>query len=238
VGGRPTIVFDGDDTLWETQELYEVSKRRFYDLLAELGIDRSASAATLGEIDVANVALLGFSPERFPRSMGEAYDRLTNAHGLSVDSDLREQVVAIGLYVFESAPELRPDAITVLDSLRYRYRLILFSAGDERVQARRIEQTKTAGLFDAIRITPAKNELSWADLVSDFNLDPTASWSIGNSVKSDINPALALGIRCVVVSGASWEYERASVSTSLHMTPPFHAETLTEAAAIIGRQAR
>ena len=97
-----SIVFDGDDTLWETQELYEQAKRRFFALLDELGHDRNEVAERFAEIDIANVARLGLSKERFPASMRETYEFFCDANGGQAQTDVTETVLSIGKAVFDS----------------------------------------------------------------------------------------------------------------------------------------
>ena len=226
------VIFDGDDTLWATQELYEAAKARFFELLnQQLGYSHEQVAAKFGQIDVANVPRLGFSKERFPKSMGETYEFFCHAAGRRPQPSVIDEVTAIGASVFDRVPAVRADARSVLSKLRQHCRLILFTAGDEAVQQRRIDQSGLGGFFQSIRITPLKTLESWTDLVSREALRPATSWSIGNSVRSDINPAVELGMGAVLVAADTWDYER--VASTAHPRRVETVATLSEAADIV-----
>lgn len=228
-----TIVFDGDDTLWETQTLYDDAKRRFFALLESLGVAAELSEREFAEIDVANVGRLGFSPERFPMSMRQTYEHFCRIRGQVPDATVCANAEAIGRTVFETEPTVRPDALCAINQLGTSYSLFLFTAGDPCVQERRIAQTGLRAHFDGVWITPQKSLATWQSLIETQAIDPMLSWSIGNSMRSDINPALRLGLRCVVVAGRSWEYERVSLAPTESVGRTWHAASLTEAARII-----
>lgn len=223
------IVFDGDDTLWATQELYDDAKERFFALLAEIGHNRDSAAVEFARIDVANVARLGFSKERFPRSMRETYEFFQCLAGVSPDPEVAEKAAAIGRAVFTAVPTVRDDARAVLEELRSLYRLVLFTAGDLDVQRRRIEQTGLAEYFDHVCIAPQKSDDAWTYMNAELSPNSRAAWSVGNSVRSDINPALRLGLRSVVVAGKSWEYERSTLAAPPVGAYALNARTLGEA---------
>jgi putative hydrolase of the HAD superfamily len=225
---RRTIIFDGDDTLWATQELYDDAKARFYDLLSHEGYGTDEVAAAFAQIDVANVARLGFSRERFPRSMRETYERFCEQSRQKPKPSIVSQSEAIGAAVFDAEPVVRIDAVSTLETLRERYRLVLFTAGDDAVQRRRILQTGLRTYFEAIHITSQKSRDSWGELLVTETPHGKPTWSVGNSVKSDINPALSYGLQCVVIAGRSWDYERAALAVGEDGERVWRADTLTQ----------
>jgi putative hydrolase of the HAD superfamily len=234
LGNPPAIIFDGDDTLWATQELYDEAKERFFALLEKLGHNRESTGAKFTEIDVANVRRFGLSRARFPTSMQETYEFFCRATGAHSDAGVAARAVALGNSVFDMPPRAHPDVIGTLQRLRGQaYRLLLFTAGDEDVQLRRIEQTSLRPYFDAVRITPLKTPEAWTELVRSEGLCVARTWSVGNSLRSDINPALDIGMRCVLIAAKTWEYERIGAGQKGEAAPVWCARTLGDAARAI-----
>ncbi len=228
--GAP-VIFDGDDTLWPTQFFYERAKRSFCDLMFEEGFDREAARAKLAEIDVANVDKLGFSKHRFPLSMKEAYEHFCEVSGRRVERAMLERIWRVGYSVFGQKPVLADGAMQVLDSLeRHSCRRYLYTAGDPEVQREKIESLGIAGRFEAIYIKETKDEEDLSQILQEQGLEPHQTWMVGNSLRSDIKPALSLGLRCVWVQGGSWEYDEAEVAFSERLQ---RVSTLTEALPLI-----
>jgi putative hydrolase of the HAD superfamily len=226
------VVFDGDDTLWDTQVLYDMAKNEFFQVLGDLGFARDVVATKFAEIDVGNVERLGLSRLRFPTSMRQTYEFLCEATGEGVRDDVSAHVARIAGRVFESTPVVRPDAVEALSLIGAYYRLVLFTAGDEEVQWMRVRQSGLQSRFDVVEVLPQKTSETWARLLRSKGLRASATWSIGNSVRSDINPALDLGLRCVLVSGGGWEFERALIAKG-HV---WRTAGLREAADIVLRE--
>jgi putative hydrolase of the HAD superfamily len=200
------IVFDGDDTLWKTQALYDAAKRSFAARMRSLGIQRPDVIDLLDEIDARRVEQLGFTVERFLGSMIEAYERLCRETGqlpsAEVVADLRRRIPEL-----LAATEVYEDAVEALNRLAPHYRLALLTKGEERVQARRIAESGLAGYFDRTYIVPQKTEAEYRQVLHDFAVAPRDAWAIGNSARSDINPALRVGMRAVLIPRGRWRYE-------------------------------
>lgn len=209
---NPAIIFDGDDTLWRTQILYEDAKNIFYDWMADEGwTDRVLLAEIFTETDTANVATYGFSRHRFPNSMKDVYRQMSREAGLQPSPVKLEQVGRIGSTVFERKPQLMDGARQLLIQLRRTYRLYLYTAGDPEVQERRIAELRMKPYFSAIYMPPLKTIEELERLVQVEQLSAGSSWMVGNSVKSDINPAVQLGMRGIWVQTLSWRYEEAEL---------------------------
>lgn len=204
---KGAIIFDGDDTLWQTQIFYDQAKEQFYDLMAEQGFDREVVRGKLSEIDVSNVQRFGFSKRRFPESLKETYEYLCKSQGCPVDPTVLKQVYKIGNSVFHRKPVLMDGAQQVLEQLSKEYRLYLYTGGDPYIQQRKLEYLKLAKYFEAIYIRERKNEAELQNILHEQDLDPKKTWMIGNSLRSDINPALKLGLKCIWVRSSCWEYD-------------------------------
>jgi putative hydrolase of the HAD superfamily len=165
--------------------------------------------------------------------MRETYEFLCTAAGQTPRADWAAKVTSIGEAVFDATPLVRPDAKHVLAMLQPYYHLVLFTAGDERVQQVRIEQSNLAVYFQTVRITAKKTLESWEQLVKGLGWEATTTWSVGNSVRSDINPALKLGMPCIIIAARTWEYERTPLFNSPAGSRAWQASSLTEAAEIV-----
>lgn len=200
-------VFDGDDTLWSTMPLYDIAKQRFADFVADLTTSATEAVSRLDDIDHANVADLGFSPERFPRSMVDTYRVLCREAGKLPDSSVEAQLLHAGRAVFSAPIVPFTDATAALDLLGPRFELILATKGDAQVQAQRLKQSQLSGFFAKTYIFMDKTEQEFQSILAAHGCEPKAAWSVGNSVRSDINPALRAGFSAVLIPRRTWRYE-------------------------------
>lgn len=201
------IIFDGDDTLWSTMPLYDIAKQRFAGAVAELIPSATEAVERLDAVDHDNVARLGFSRERFPRSMIETYRILCHEAGRIPDSAVEAQLADAARAVFTSPIVPFPDAIDALGSLAPRFELVLATKGDPQVQAQRLMQSQLGGFFSKAHILVDKTEQEFCAILAAHAYEPKAAWSVGNSVRSDINPALRAGLSAVLIPRSTWQYE-------------------------------
>lgn len=201
-------IFDGDDTLWRTEVLYDRARDAVRDLVSILGVDPNRWEARQRIIDVESVPEFGFSSSRFPTSCLKAFQELREGTG-NHDEILLGKIVETAQSVFRSRPELVPHVTEVLDALRNRsIRLALLTKGDLAVQTDRVEQSGLASFFDAIEIVPDKSPEIIERVLSTLEVSASRAWMIGNSLKSDIVPAIKSGLRAIWVDAPVWEYER------------------------------
>ena len=226
------IIFDGDDTLWATQPLYNTAKQQLINLLTGFPCTPSQVISLLEQIDVQRVASLGFSRERFPESMVLTYEILAKQFDIVPSDAMIKAIRRIGYGIFEQPAPLYPDTLQVLSRLRLNFRLALLTKGDPDVQRARIEGSRTAFLFDTIHIVDKKEAKEYRQIVQALDEKPERAWAIGNSIKSDINPALEVGMHCILLDRDTWHYEH----DGLHSGDVPVAHSLTEAAEIIIRR--
>ena len=201
------FIFDGDDTLWETQTLYDQAKKRFAALMRSEGFSSRQALALLAEIDLENVRRLGFSRQRFPRSLKETYRALANNSGRKAQSRVLRRISIFGQSVFKRSPRLIAGARTLLRELHGKVHLVLMTAGDPAVQRRRIKASGLEKYFDFIDIPRIKTPKEYRRLVKRLRLNPSKTWMVGNSMKSDILPAHKSGLQTLWVAGRGWEYD-------------------------------
>jgi putative hydrolase of the HAD superfamily len=214
MGKLRLVVFDGDDTLWETQSLYTAAKSAFIEALEVVGLSGERVRNLLEAIDVANVKVMGFSRSRFPQSMVETYQRLCLDQGRTHDPFVDRQLREIGNAVFDQKPNLVPSAEEVLKRLQNEYELALCTKGDPMIQEQRISQSGLEHYFDRIYIVPKKDESEFKVVLEDFRRKSEEGCSVGNSIRSDINPALRIGMSALLVPSATWAYEEVESETA------------------------
>jgi putative hydrolase of the HAD superfamily len=205
-------IFDGDDTLWRTEILYDRARGAARQIVFECGLDPEKWEARQRIIDVANVSIYGFSPKRFPASCIQALEEVQGVSGAQVGEVVRAKIVDAATSVFRNTPELVPQAASVLEELQDRgVRLALLTKGDATVQTNRVEGSGLARFFDVIEIVPEKTPLVIKGLLRKLGVQKSNCWIIGNSLRSDILPAIEVGVKGIWIDMPVWEYERADV---------------------------
>jgi putative hydrolase of the HAD superfamily len=202
------IIFDGDDTLWENQVFYDEAKEEFFAFMANHGYEREKVAKKLSEVDIQNVNKFGFSRKRFPTSMKETAEFFIGIDKGSIDPQIINNVTRIGNSVFERKPILMDGAKEVLERLRDNYVIFLYSGGDFDVQINKVNELGLKKYFKKIYITSQKDETQLGIIIKEQHLNKKETWMVGNSLKSDILPALNLGINCIWIQTKSWAYDQ------------------------------
>jgi putative hydrolase of the HAD superfamily len=201
------VIFDGDDTLWETMPVYTKAKQEFFSEMASLGFDRQEVESTFESTDVANVSRLGFTKHRFPTSMAETYQAFCNKYRRAAEDAIEQRVKGIGYSVFGDPPIVFDHAQGVLSQLRPHYKLILATKGDREVQQAKINLSGLADFFSEIYILDHKTDKELQHIVKDSGLEVGRSWIVGNSLRSDINPGLRVGLKAIWIPYHTWDYE-------------------------------
>jgi putative hydrolase of the HAD superfamily len=204
------IVFDGDDTLWNTEGLYDDARASARRVVVEAGLDGENWERLERRIDVENVAAMGFSPERFPTSCVQAYEEACRGATRSPDPAVSRRVRQAARSVFDLDPPVVAHARETLKSLRAKgTRLALLTKGDLELQARRVERSGLSDLFDVIEVVREKSPEVIRAVVDRLGIDVESACMVGNSIRSDLLPALDAGLRAVWIKAHVWEYERA-----------------------------
>jgi putative hydrolase of the HAD superfamily len=205
---KKAVVFDLDDTLTPNTYLYDNAYREMQELLSTLGFDPKYAKQKMTEIDIARAKANGFSAERFPTSMVETYRFLCEERKLEPDPKVEAELFKIGNRVFEGPWVLYPGAKRTLEELRRNgFFLVLLTAGDKEVQARKIDSLGLRRLFDVIEIVGMKNVEAYTELIKTYGLDPEKTTMVGNGLKSDILHARRAGINAIHVPAETWAFE-------------------------------
>ena len=224
------IGFDADDTLWHNENIFERVQARYFELLAHHH-DAATVKRALEATETRNLELYGYGIKGFMLSAIETAIELSG--GKVSTRELRE-LLALGRGMLDHPVELLEGAREALESLAKGYRLLLITKGDLRDQERKLAKSGIAGLFQAIEIVSEKNAGTYSRIFQRHAIEPSRFLMVGNSIKSDILPVLALGGSGVHVPyRILWGLEHAE-------TPPasdrfFQASSLRELPEIVAR---
>ena len=204
---KPVLIFDGDDTLWRTMPLYDEAKHQFFDVMRKQGFAAEEVNKYLEERDRSNVKSLGFSRRRFGVSMLQTYRQFARAHRHPTKESVDRQIIAIRNKIFDTQPALAPFATAVLESLASRNRLVLLTKGTRGVQLRRVSSSGLRHFFERVFVVKDKNNATFRQVLRAIKTKPSNAWSVGDSLRSDINPALRCGLNAIWIPSRNWSYE-------------------------------
>ena len=200
------LLVDADDTLWENNIYFEEAFAQFVDFLDHSTLDAQQVRAVLDEIELANNRIHGYGSLNFARNLQQCYARLA-------ERDIRpedlETVKGFALRILAQPLVLIEGVEETLAELSRRHDLTLFTKGHPDEQRMKIDRSGLGRYFRHTAIVKEKDRASYEALVRERGLDPRRTWMIGNSPKSDINPALEAGLNAVFVPHArTWTLER------------------------------
>jgi putative hydrolase of the HAD superfamily len=206
---RPALILDADDTLWESNIYYEQTSDTFALRMEAEGFDIAATKKTFNQVEHERIPQIGYGPLGYVGSMVIAYQRLCQQNGRQADPLVEAEVEAIARSILGYPINLFEGVAETLPLLRELCRLFLLTKGDRQTQQDKIERSGTAHYFEAIHIVPEKGPQVLQDLLTQHGLCPQHTWMVGNSPRSDINPALEVGIRAIFIPyEMTWEYEK------------------------------
>jgi putative hydrolase of the HAD superfamily len=206
---RETILIDADDTLWESNVYFEQTIAEFLTLLEPFGYPREYARHILNETEKRNIRQHGYGVRSFGRSLEETYMKLA---GHMAERATIENIHFRVTELERIPPNILDGVVETLDYLADRHRLILFTKGEAAEQAAKVERSGLQIHFDAIEIVAEKNVATYRDLVNRHHVVKSRGWMVGNSPRSDINPALEAGLNAVFIPHpATWGLEHEEV---------------------------
>lgn len=189
---RYYLLIDADDTLWENNVYFEQAIHEFITFLNHSHLTPEEVRAVLDDVE----RLMGYGSLNFTRSLVETYRRLAEKDFL--DEDV-QQVRRFGEQINSHPLELLPGVKETLAYLAARHDLVLLTKGDIEEQRLKIERSGIEESFKQVLIVQEKDVVIYQHVVSELQVDPEQIWMIGNSPRSDINPALAAGLNAVYI---------------------------------------
>jgi putative hydrolase of the HAD superfamily len=203
-----TIGFDADDTLWQNEQFYRLTEKRFTALLADYAEAEDLSNRLL-EAEKKNLKAYGFGIKGFTLSMIETAIEVTEGR---VPSTVIHQIVDAGRDLLSHPVEPLPHARATLEQLSGKYRLVLITKGDLFDQERKLAQSGLGEHFNAVEIVSDKSVATYERLFSRHGDGPQRAMMVGNSLKSDIVPAIKAGCWGVYVPhNLTWAAEHDEV---------------------------
>jgi putative hydrolase of the HAD superfamily len=208
---RNTLLIDADDTLWENNIFFEKTVDHFISQLEHLGYTREYIRHILNETERRNIRQHGYGVRSFRRSLEETYLKLA---GNSARRELVQEIERMAGEL-EATPPLILDGVPeTLAYLSKHHRLILLTKGEPAEQAAKVERSGLQPYFDAIEIVLEKGADTYDRMVEQFKIVKTHGWMVGNSPRSDINPALQSGLNAVFIPHpATWELEKTELES-------------------------
>lgn len=201
-----TIGFDADDTLWQNEQFFRMTQERFARLLADYA-ERDHLAERLLAAERRNLGRYGFGIKGFTLSMIETAIQVTDAR---VPSAVIADILRAGQEMLEHPIELLPHARGAVERLAEDHRVVLITKGDLLDQERKLAQSGLGDLFDAVEIVSDKTGAIYRDIFLRHGDGAARAMMVGNSLRSDVIPAIEAGAWGVWVPHAlTWEAERA-----------------------------
>jgi putative hydrolase of the HAD superfamily len=199
------LVFDADDTLWENNIYFERAFEDFVSFLDHSALTPAQIREILNEIELVNAKVHGYGAMNFGRNLQQAYRHLAERE--VHDQDLRH-VMSLAARILEQPLELIEGVEETLGYLAERHDLTLFTKGHAEEQKLKVDRSGLGRYFAHTAIVKEKDAEAYCRLVEDRGFHAPETWMIGNSPKSDINPALEAGLNAVLVPHAhTWVLE-------------------------------
>lgn len=204
------MLIDADDTLWENNIYFERAIAAFISFLDHQEYTPVQVRQTLNGVERETILAHGYGLTSFTRSLIECFERLSP---LPVTEEKRDRIRGFARAIAEQEIELLPGVAETLADLAARHRLILMTKGDQAEQADKLARSGIAAHFSAVEIVPEKDPPAYRQVMARHRLAPQNSWMIGNSPRSDINPALEAGLHAVFLFHRdTWVLEHAEVN--------------------------
>jgi putative hydrolase of the HAD superfamily len=199
------LIFDADDTLWENNIYFERAFDDFCAFLDHSTLSPSQVRDVLNEIEMVNAKIHGYGSKNFGLNMQQAYKDLAERE--IQEPDLHH-VMSLAERILKQPMELIEGVEETLAELSRRHELTLFTKGHPEEQRLKVDRSGLGRFFAHTAIVKEKDARAYRRLVEERQFDPAHTWMIGNSPKSDINPALEAGLNAVLVPHAhTWVLE-------------------------------
>lgn len=204
-----TLIIDADDTLWENNIHYEAAIDRFLELASSRKIPKDQVHDLLMKTEVLNVRTHGYGTQSFHHSLRDTLESIAGEPPSPTELETLDELTR---GIRDMSIDFLPGVVKTLERLHERFRLILFTKGDLEEQQRKVDRSGVATYFDYVELTPEKNRRAYTRLIQRYRLDPDRTWMVGNSPRSDINPALQAGLQAILIPHPrTWELEHAEV---------------------------
>ncbi|GGA57828.1 haloacid dehalogenase [Edaphobacter acidisoli] len=204
-----TLLIDADDTLWENNIYFERAIASFISYLNHRVYTADQVREHLNHCERATISKRGYGLTSFRQSLVDCFEQLT---GQPVPPDKHKRIISFAQSIADQEIELLPNVEPTLAELASRHKLILVTKGDHAEQTDKLRRSGLGPHFSAVEILPEKHHAAYRSLAKHHACEAETTWMIGNSPKSDINPAFAAGLNAIFIPhDFTWALERENI---------------------------
>jgi putative hydrolase of the HAD superfamily len=204
-----TLLVDADDTLWENNVYFEEAIAGFIERLNHQHLSPQEVRDFLYQVERETIVEHGYGSHSFAHSLVKCFERLSEA---PVTPALHEFIWGFAHKISSYPVQLIPGVPETLEYLSGRHQLLMMTKGNIAEQSGKVDRSGLKHYFSAVEIVVEKNVRTYQEIVAKYGLAADSTWMIGNSPRSDINPALAAGINAVFVPhDMTWVLEHETV---------------------------
>jgi putative hydrolase of the HAD superfamily len=205
-----TLLIDADDTLWENNIYFERAITAFISYLDHRVHTAAEVRGHLNAVEHATVAARGYGLESFRHSLIVCFEQLTD---VPLTTEKQQRIHSFAQSIADQEIELLPGVTETLAELAGRHRMMLVTKGDPVEQMDKFHRSGLAKFFSGVEVLPEKHEDAYRSLATHHGCEAATTWMIGNSPRSDINPALAAGLHAIFIPhDFTWVLEHETVS--------------------------
>jgi putative hydrolase of the HAD superfamily len=205
-----TLLIDADDTLWENNIYFERAIAAFISCLDHREYSPTEVRIKLNQVERESILEQGYGVSTFRQSLVTCFERLSPE---TITDEKRELVLSFAQSIIDQEIELLPGVAETLAQLASRHRLILVTKGNHAEQIDKFQRSGLQEFFAAVEVPREKDPEAYYAVCAKHELAPHTTWMIGNSPRSDINPALAAGLHAVLVPHPfTWVLEHEAIA--------------------------
>jgi putative hydrolase of the HAD superfamily len=199
------IAFDADDTLFINETYFAETEQKFCGLMEDY-LSHQSISKELFKMEIDNLKLYGYGIKGYILSMIEAAMRISNN---TLPIAIIEKILQYGKELLEKPIVLLEGVEETLEALHGKYKLVVATKGDLLDQRRKLHNSGLGHYFHHIEVMSDKQEVDYSDLLRRLEIAPAEFFMIGNSLKSDILPVLAIGGHAVHIPfHTTWAHEK------------------------------
>ncbi len=205
-----TLLIDADDTLWENNVYFERAITSFISYLDHRVHTAEEVREHLNRVEHATISSHGYGLNSFRRSLVACFEQLTDA---PLTPEKHQRIESFAQSIADQEIELLPGVASTLADLATRHRLIMVTKGNPEEQTDKLHRSGLAAHFAAVEVLAEKHPQAYISLSAHHGCDAGRTWMIGNSPRSDINPALVAGLNAIFIPhDFTWVLEHEVVS--------------------------
>lgn len=199
------IAFDADDTLFVNEPYFQEVEQKFCTIMSDY-LSQQGLSQELFRTEIANLDLYGYGIKGYILSMIEAAMKISNN---TISLEIIEKIIIYGKELLQKPIELLDGVEDTLKALEGKYKLIVATKGDLKDQQSKLHRSGLGHYFHHIEVMADKQELNYTKLLNRLEIQPNEFFMIGNSLKSDVLPVLAIGGFAVHIPfHTTWEHEK------------------------------